>query len=88
MLTETIEVGSSNGLHARPVSGIVKRVSEAASSVTIALNGREANGASLLGILGLGAKQGDALTVVVAGDDEEAVIAELKSIIATDHDAS
>lgn len=62
-----------NGMHARPASAVEEVTRRFASAITIH-NGRTGQGAdakSVLGIVGLDIRQGDACSLEIAGDDEE-----------------
>ena len=59
MISRTVAIGSSVGLHARPASVLAEAVDDSGVEVTIAFDGEEADAASLLEIMTLGAKHGD-----------------------------
>ena len=85
MPTQTVVVGSSVGLHARPAAIISEAAGDLDSEVFIGLPGEEPvdAGSSLL-IMTIGAGNGD--TVEVSGDDEAAVTA-IAALVAQDLDA-
>jgi len=88
MPSQIVSVASSNGLHARPASLLVKAAGASGLSVTVGrVGGVAVNAASMLMVLALGAKHGEELEIVV-GDDESAtqVLATIAHIIATNHD--
>lgn len=67
------------GIHARPAGLLVKAVKALDSTVTIAkADGKSAGAAKLMALMGLGIKQGDAVTVTVEGGSEEANAASLE----------
>ena len=88
MPSQIVAVGSKVGLHARPASLLVKAAAAAGVAVTIGRPGEKAvNAASLLSVLALGVKNGDQIEVTVADSDNAAtVLADIVTIIATDHD--
>jgi phosphocarrier protein len=88
MPSQIVSVGSKVGLHARPASLLVKAAAAAGVAVTIGRPGDKAvNAASLLSVLALGVKNGDEIEVTVADSDNAAtVLADIVTIIATDHD--
>ena len=55
MISRTVAIGSSVGLHARPASVLAEAVDDSGVEVTIAFDGEEADAASLLEIMTLGA---------------------------------
>lgn len=58
------------GIHARPAGLLVKAAGEFASTITIEKDGKSADAKRIFGLMGLGAKCGDVLTVTVDGADE------------------
>jgi len=68
------------GLHARHAAIIVKVAKEYESEVTVSLNGKRADGKRILGLMGLGVKQGDVIRVEAQGPDEDAAIVALKGM--------
>jgi phosphocarrier protein HPr len=85
MLTRSVVVGSTVGLHARPAAIISEAAAELASEVFIGLPGEEPvdAGSSLL-IMTLGA--GNGVTVEVSGSDE-ADVAAVAALVERDLDA-
>ena len=62
------------GIHARPAGLLVSKAREFESDFTVTLqrNGKCASLKRLLAVMGLGIKEGDCITVLVQGRDEEA----------------
>jgi len=65
-------------LHARPAGLIVKESSRFASSVTVVCGDKQGDGKKIFSLLSLGVKQGDLISIVVEGKDEEAAAAALE----------
>ena len=63
MISRTVAIGSSVGLHARPANILAEAVDDSGVDVTISLGEEEADAASLLEIMTLGAKHGDVVTL-------------------------
>ncbi|MBQ4288095.1 MAG: HPr family phosphocarrier protein [Bacteroidales bacterium] len=82
MTTESITIEAPNGLHARPVTELVRLVkSFAGTKVTLATAAREVRADSMLSILSLGLKKGTEVKVSADGpQEEEAVKAIVESI--------
>lgn len=78
MIEETIELKSEIGLHARPASRFVVRVTGFKSNLTLIKNGKEYDGKSIMNVLSMGARNLDKITVRADGEDEEEA---LKSIL-------
>lgn len=64
-------VKGETGLHARPASVVVSKVTRFKSNITVRKGDKEANLKSLLGLLGLGICQNDSITIIIEGPDEE-----------------
>ena len=56
-------------LHARPAAQFVRTAVGFSAEITVAVDGREADAKSLLGILALGAKGGTPLRLTARGED-------------------
>ncbi len=75
-------VESPLGIHARPAALLAQLCVSLKSTVRIKCNGKEASGNNVLEILGLSAKKGDVLDIIVEGGDEAGDIEKIKEIIA------
>ncbi|MFP5334996.1 MAG: HPr family phosphocarrier protein [Actinomycetes bacterium] len=85
MPSQTVTVGSSIGLHARPAAVIAQAATEAGVPVTLATDGGQpVDAGSALLIMTLGAKCGD--RVVVTSDDE-ATLTRIAALVEQDLDA-
>ena len=86
MISRTVAIGSSVGLHARPASVLAEAVDDSGVEVTIAFDGEEADAASLLEIMTLGAKHGDDVTLSTEDDSAGAVLDSLVELLSRDLD--
>lgn len=87
LVTRTVRVGSSHGLHARPAKLFAQAAKDAGIPVTIAKGaGSPVNAASILGVIALGAEKGDYLTLTADGDNADGVLDALVELLTTDHD--
>ena len=77
----TYVVNNPLGVHARPAALLGQCCINYKAQVTIECNGRSADGANVLQILALGAKQGDTLKVTAEGDDEVAAIEAIDALL-------
>ena len=66
------------GLHARPAGMLVLTIKKFSSAVTIKKGEKTANAVRLMGLMGLGIKSGDEVTIEVCGEDEEAAVSALE----------
>ncbi len=67
------------GIHARPAGILVKQAAGYQSAVKIAKGGKSADAKRIFGVMGLGAKTGEEITVTVEGADEDTAAAELET---------
>jgi phosphocarrier protein len=83
MTTESSEFKIVNrlGLHARAAAQLVQTANRFVSDVTIAKDGDEVNGKSIMGLLMLAAPQGSRITVTVSGRDAAEAIKVIGSLI-------
>ena len=83
----TAIVGSRSGLHARPAKLFAERSRASGHDVRVAVTGGDAFPASsVLGVMSIGASQGDEITITVTGPDAAAVADDLAALAATDLD--
>ena len=77
----TYTITDPNGIHARPAGLLVKQLKAFKSTVTIFKCDKNVDMKKLLALMGLGVKQGDAVTIKVEGEDEEACAAALEKFL-------
>lgn len=75
----TIKV--SVGLHARHAGMLVKAAEQYESAVTVSRGEKSADGKRILGLMGMGVKQGDVIKVTVEGPDEDEAALKLKAFL-------
>jgi phosphoenolpyruvate---glycerone phosphotransferase subunit DhaM len=73
-LTEELELANEVGLHARPAALLARSLNGLQASVTVASGDNEADAASVLGVMGLGARKGDRITLRASGPDAQQAI--------------
>lgn len=66
------------GLHMRPAGSMVEQLSALGCDVTLRCGARSANAKSILNVMALAAKCGEAVTVEVSGENEDTVAAQLQ----------
>ncbi len=74
MVSKELKLTNGVGMHARPAGEFTKIILGEKANVTIEYNGKTANVKSLLNILALGLKSDEAFTVIVDGENEEALL--------------
>lgn len=88
MATRTVAIASSVGLHARPAAMFVQAATATGLPVTIAKeDGAPVDARSILGVMALGAKHGDNVTLAAEGDGAEEKLDELVALLSRDLDA-
>ncbi|MDO5735338.1 MAG: HPr family phosphocarrier protein [Propionibacteriaceae bacterium] len=87
MATRTVKIASSVGLHARPAALFVQAASATGLAVTIAKEGgAPVDARSILGVMALGAKHEDAVTLEATGEGDEAALDTLVELLSRDLD--
>jgi phosphocarrier protein HPr len=84
MPSTTAIVGSAIGLHARPADIISNRAADFDVEVLITFDGEEADAASSLEIMALGAEHGAEVTI---SSDDEAAMKVIADLVVQDLDA-
>jgi phosphotransferase system HPr (HPr) family protein len=79
--SELVTLPPSVALHARPAGAFVRAAAGFAASINVRANGRQADGKSILEILGLGADGGVELEISASGDDAAAAVAHLADLV-------
>ena len=70
-------------VHARPAGFLVKEAANFKCSVTVSKDGKTVDAKKIFGIMGLGFKAGDTVTINTDGEDEEKAAAALEELIKT-----
>lgn len=80
---ETVLIVNQRGLHARASAKFVNAVARLPEGldVRVCKEGTEVNGASILGLMMLGAAKGASVDIVVTGPDAEAVLMKLVGLV-------
>ena len=82
MVERSVQILNKNGLHARPAAEIVKISAKFLSEVTLARDGMEVNGKSIMGVMMLAAECGSTLLLRAEGNDADAALDALAALIA------
>ena len=72
---------NSAGLHARPAGLFVQTAGRFQAQVQVLARGRQADAISIMGVLSLGARQGDTITLRASGEQADAAIAALSELV-------
>ena len=72
-------VTNPEGIHARPAGILVKQAAGYQCDVKIAKGDKKADAKRIFGVMGLGVKTGEEVTISTEGADEDKAIAELEA---------
>ncbi|GGX81940.1 phosphocarrier protein HPr [Litchfieldella qijiaojingensis] len=86
MPSRELTLVNKRGLHARAATRMVQCCQPYQASVTVTHNGRDADAANIMSLLMLAAPCGSVLTVSAEGEDAEAVLDALESLVASRFD--
>ena len=81
MARREIEILNRLGLHARAAAKLVSCASGFVSRVELERNGQRVNGKSIMGVMMLAASRGSRIVIDANGEDEEAALAALETLI-------
>ncbi len=81
MITKEFTILNKSGLHARPAALFVKTANKFKSKISVANGASSVDGKSILGLMTLGAGQGEKILVSASGSDESQMIKAIRKII-------
>ena len=81
MKTFEYTITDPEGIHARPAGLFVKEAGKFASKITIAKDGKEVDAKRIFGIMSLGVKKDNTVTLKIEGDDEEEACSTLQALV-------
>jgi phosphocarrier protein HPr len=81
-ISRELKICNLKGLHARATAKFVQTVARFSCEVTVSRCGETVGGTSIMGILTLGAGNGTTILVAAMGDDAEAVVEALATLVA------
>jgi catabolite repression HPr-like protein len=77
MVKKDVVIGLDNGLEERPIAVLVQKASKFESSVYLLSGNKRVNAKSIMGMMGMGMQNGETVTVVTQGNDEDAAAEEI-----------
>ncbi len=77
----TYVITDEQGIHARPAGLFVKEAAACECSVKISKGGKEVDAKRILGVMSLGVKKGEEITLRTDGADEEAAMERLSAFL-------
>ena len=84
MITRSVTINNSVGLHARPATFFVQKANCFKCSIWVEKEDCRVNAKSLLGVLSLGISKGTEITLIADGSDEALAIEGISSLIDSD----
>lgn len=81
MVSQSIVINNPTGLHLRPAGNLCREAMKYKCKVTFDYNGNTANAKSVLSVLGACIKQGDSITLICDGEEEETALQALVAYI-------
>ena len=81
MISKDYTVTSTDGIHARPATKLVRLAREYRSVISLKKGDRQVRLNSMLNVLTAGVKGGDTITIIVEGEDEEAASAAIDQFL-------
>ena len=81
MITRSVTVRNTVGLHARPATFFIQKANTYKSSLWVEKEDCRVNAKSLLGVLSLGIVKGTEITLIADGQDEAQAIEGLSALI-------
>lgn len=81
MIKKSVKIQLSNGLEARPVALLVQVASQYDSTVYLETNDKRINAKSIMGMMSLGLNNGEEVTVICEGADEETASVEVEKFL-------
>lgn len=81
MISKTVVIKNSIGLHARPAALFVRTCSKYRSEIFVEKEGSKVNAKSIMGIMSLGVYPGEEIKIIVNGIDEEAAMKDIIDLI-------
>lgn len=81
MITRSVTIKNSVGLHARPATFFVQKANSYKCSIWVEKEDCRVNAKSLLGVLSLGITKGTDITIIADGADEALAIEGLDALV-------
>ncbi len=81
MISRSVTIQNSQGLHARPATFFIQKANSFKSSIWVEKEDYRVNAKSLLGVLSLGISKDTEITIIADGADEGAAVEGLKTLV-------
>ena len=74
MVSKSMTINILKGLEARPVALLVQVASQYESSIYVEVQEKKVNAKSIMGMMSLGLAEGEKITIIANGPDEDAAV--------------
>lgn len=74
MVSKSMTIDIPKGLEARPVALLVQVASQYESSIYVEIQEKKVNAKSIMGMMSLGLAEGEKITIIANGPDEDAAV--------------
>ena len=81
MVSRSVTIQNSVGLHARPATFFIQKANSYKSSIWVEKEDCRVNAKSLLGVLSLGIVKGTTITLIADGNDENEAVSGLVDLV-------
>lgn len=81
MVSKSMTINIPKGLEARPVALLVQVVSQYESSIYVEIQEKKVNAKSIMGMMSLGLAEGEKITIIANGPDEEDAVSAIDKYI-------
>ena len=81
MIKKSVKIHLSNGMEARPVALLVQVASQFESTVYLETSDKRVNAKSIMGMMNLGLDNGEEVSVVCEGVDEESAMVDVEKFL-------
>ncbi|WP_352418727.1 HPr family phosphocarrier protein [Proteiniborus sp.] len=81
MITKTVVIKNSIGLHARPAALFVRTCSKYRSEIFVEKDGNKVNAKSIMGIMSLGVCPDEEIKIIVDGIDEDVAMKDIVDLV-------
>ena len=81
MLKKELTIENRSGLHARPAAVFVEVADRFQADIELGFDGIIVNAKSIIGVLSLGIGQGDLITLIIEGEDEQEAMETMVQLI-------
>ena len=72
MVSKSMTINIPKGLEARPVALLVQVASQYESSIYVEIQEKKVNAKSIMGMMSLGLAEGEKITIIATGPDDDA----------------